>query len=85
MNRRNTSLRLDVAMWFLLHADDELTAADAALKFGADRSLCYSVFASLARDSFLELVPEAWPRTYRVGPRIKRLLEEAGRMGADAR
>jgi DNA-binding IclR family transcriptional regulator len=70
MTNPNTSLRVQIAVWFALHPDDTLTSSDAATKFGMDRTQTYDSFRSLIRDGYVELIDGANPKEWRAGPKV---------------
>lgn len=78
MTKRDTSLRVEIAVWFALNRDETLTASDTAAKFDADRRQCYECYATLRRDGFVERVDGVWPRQWKAGPALLRMLGQSG-------
>jgi sugar-specific transcriptional regulator TrmB len=77
MTKRDTSLRVEIAVWFALNPDEALTAADTAAKFDVDRTQCYDCFSSLRRDGYVERIEWSYPRQWRAGPALLRMVSAA--------
>lgn len=77
MIRRSTSLRVDLAVWFALHPDDTLNAADAAIKFDVDKTQTYACLRVLHGRGYVDQVPNEVLRAFRLGPALRTAVEDA--------